>query len=214
MDHLLWDPRIDESNIQVKVNEDSIELSGSVPSHSQKIFAEQDTKEVGEISQIINNIAVEFSPEFKTPSDEQIERGVKKIFKINSCLDSKNIEVLVNEGKVTLKGIVNSYWEKEMATELTSDIPGIISLENHLAVQPPEPLSDEEIREDIQSAMERAVRVNSENVKIEVENGIVTLSGTVSSMSAYSAAQKAAKLSKGVIDIHNNLDYVLRYDTT
>jgi osmotically-inducible protein OsmY len=213
-DQWLWDPRIEESNINVKVNEDSVIISGSVPSHPQKIYAEADAKEVGNIPTVINDIAVEFSPEFKTPSDKKIKEGLEKIFQVNSCLDASNISISVKEGIVNLKGSVKTYWEKEMVTELASEIPGIISIENKLTVKPVEPLSDKEIKKEIEAALERAIRVNKDKIKIEVKNGVVSLTGTVSSMTAYSAAQRAAKLSKGVIEVRNNLDYVLRYDTS
>ncbi|MGV9172611.1 MAG: BON domain-containing protein [Promethearchaeia archaeon] len=213
-DHLLWDPRIDESNIEISVTKEFIKLSGSVPSHPQKVYAEVAAKEVGDKPKIVNEIEVIFSPEFKTPNDNEIKTGLKKIFDINSCLEARKIEVTVNQGKVLLKGIVNSYWEKKMAEKLGSEIPGIKSIENQLTVKPPETLSDEEIAEEIQGALKRSLRVDSEKVDIEVKDGIVTLSGTVGSLSAYSAAEKAAKLSKSVIDVQNNLNYILRYDIT
>ncbi|MFO8018812.1 MAG: BON domain-containing protein [Promethearchaeia archaeon] len=214
MDQLLWDPRIDESNIQVTVKDKSITLSGLVPSHPQKIYAETDVKEVGDIPPITNNIEVIFSPEFKSPSDTEIKEGLEKIYEINSCLDAEKISVSINKGDVILKGVVKSYWEKEMTEKLASEIPSNFLIKNLLTVEPLEPVTDAKIEEQVTTAMERSLRVNSEKVDINVKNGIVTLSGTVSSLSAYSAAEKAAKLSKGVIDVKNNLNYVLRYDIT
>ncbi len=58
--------------------------------------------------------------------------------------------------------------------------------------------------------MQNSVHIDVHKVDVKVEDGIVTLSGTVSSMNEYDAAIDIVKSTRGAIDIKNNLKWVLR----
>lgn len=57
-----------------------------------------------------------------------IEDKIKSIFKIN------NIEIIVLGENVTLKGIANSYDEKDKMEQITWDTLGVISVNNELSI--------------------------------------------------------------------------------
>ena len=46
------------------------------------------------------------------------------------------MEVIVSAGRVTLRGTVDAYWKKNHAETLVADEPGVIFIENLLAVVP------------------------------------------------------------------------------
>jgi len=54
-------------------------------------------------------------------------------------------------------------------------------------------------------SISRNFKVNAENVDVKVQNGEVTLSGTVADWSAYRAVMDAAEFTAGVTDITDNL---------
>ena len=58
---------------------------------------------------------------------------------------------------------------------------------------------------DIVSAIDRNLYVDAELVDVEVEDGIVTLSGNLPTWAAYKAAYNAAAYTSGVLDIVDNL---------
>ena len=62
--------------------------------------------------------------------------------------------------------------------------------------------------------MQNCVYIDANKVNIKVKDGVVTLSGTLSSMSEYNAVKDIAKFTKGVINIKDELKWVLRYQTT
>ena len=74
--------------------------------------------------------------------------------------------------------------------------------------------SDGDIANLIFTTLQNSVHIDAHKVDVKVKNGIVTLSGTLSSMSEYNAVINIVKFTKGVIDIKNNLKWVLRYQTT
>jgi osmotically-inducible protein OsmY len=57
----------------------------------------------------------------------------------------------------------------------------------------------------VEAAIERRRNVNIEDIDIRVENGVVTLSGTVPDWDARRAAINAAEFTKGVIDVLDEL---------
>jgi len=58
--------------------------------------------------------------------------------------------------------------------------------------------------------MQNSVHIDVHKVDVKVEDGIVTLSGTISSMNEHDAAIDIVKSTRGAIDIKNNLKWVLR----
>lgn len=66
--------------------------------------------------------------------------------------------------------------------------------------------SDEKIKTDIVNHMKWDTRIDASDIKIEVDNGVVTIEGTVPSFRAKNAAYDAAWVVSGVVDVINNLD--------
>ncbi|TAK34090.1 MAG: BON domain-containing protein [Chloroflexota bacterium] len=65
--------------------------------------------------------------------------------------------------------------------------------------------SDQDIRRDIETALFYDDLVRSYEVQVAVQDGIVTLAGTVDSDTALTRALRDAKTVPGVRDIQNNL---------
>ena len=65
--------------------------------------------------------------------------------------------------------------------------------------------SDATIHEDVLRELQWDTRVEDTEVGVEVDNGLVTLSGTVSSYAKKLAAQEAAHRVRGVLDVVNDI---------
>ncbi|WP_445664836.1 BON domain-containing protein [Fodinibius sp. AD559] len=202
---LQWDARIDASDISITVDSGSVDLKGSVPSITAKTAAYNDAHLVDGVVSVNNNIKVEF-PESKTvPSDSEIRENAIRSLSFDSDLESYKIDVDVDQGWITLEGTVNAYWEKVAAENDVSDINGVIEVSNNLGVVPTENYIDENIAEDIVNALERNVHVNADDIDVRVEDGVVTLDGTVRTMIAKNAAFDAALYTPGVVTINNRI---------
>jgi len=141
----------------------------------------------------------------ETPMEDEILDAVENILAWSPYIDSSKIEVSVDDGLVTLEGSVDAYWKKIRAENMIFDIRGVTGVSNKLTIVPTKDFMDEQIANSIISAMDRNLNVDAETIDVTVENGIATLSGSVSTLAAYQAAYNAAAYTSGVIDIIDNL---------
>lgn len=201
---LFWDNRIDESNINVDVSGGRVILSGTVPTYSDRRQAEEDAYLISGVRYVDNRLTV--SPTtFPVPGDEKVASNIRNILEWNPALDSSRVEVSVTDGKVTLTGSVDSYWQKSRMGYLVSHVGGVIDVQNLLLVQPAEAVTDQDIRKDIESTLARNTFIISSRIKVQVNEGIVTLAGTVDDYLTCRTAQDIAKYTSGVIDVRNKL---------
>lgn len=213
-DRLTWDNTIDESQIEVSVNDGIATLKGCVSTFPEKVLAEIETQLVPEIKSVVNDIEVKFIGSNKIPSDQDLRGAMFCLLDANSEIASNDVQVSVNKGNVILEGTVDSYWKSENIRKIASQIKGVLSIMNKISIIPKENISDEDITKSLIKSMQNSVRIEAHKVKMKVEGGIVTLSGTLSSMSEYDAVKEIVKLTKGVIDIKDYLKWILQYNTT
>jgi osmotically-inducible protein OsmY len=203
VDQLYWDSRVDASKVKVTVSDGKVLLSGSTPSFMSRHAAETDAYMVEGVVSVENRILVE--PTMKVPSDEEIRRAIENTFIWDPDFDAREITVSVAGGRVTLEGTVDAYWKKLKAEEAVNHFLGVIDVSNKLAITPAENIVDQSIAQDIMAALDRNVNVNADDLDVEVDHGVVTLSGKVSDWNEYIAAYNMARYTGGVIDVINDL---------
>lgn len=201
-DELFWDSRIDDSKINVDVQNGVAILKGEVPSCSQMFDAENDAWNIPGVIGVNNELMVVLS---ETPIDDEILNTIENILAWIPYIDSSKINVSVDGGLVTLEGSVDTYWKKIRIEDIIFDIKGVNQISNKLSIVPTKDFIDEQIANNIISAMDRNLNVDVELIDIKVENGIATISGNVPTFTSYRAAYNAAAYTSGVIDIIDNL---------
>ncbi len=65
--------------------------------------------------------------------------------------------------------------------------------------------SDERIKDEVSEALYRDYHIDASDIEVEVQEGVVTLSGTVENRSAKRAAEECVEYLSGVLDVHNRL---------
>ncbi len=209
VDQLYWDARVDASDIEVTVDDGNVQLKGKVGSLEEKNAAETDAKAVLGVLSVTNDLKVEFAPTIEIPVDVEIADNIRTTLSLNFKIDKTDIDVSVTGGVVTLEGTVSSLWEKARAEYITSTMTGVIDVLNKLKVVPTESVADEIIAEDIVNSLTRNLNVTVDSVNVEVENGIVNLSGTVTDWNAYDAVITTVKNTTGVVDYIDQLQIEL-----
>ena len=204
-DQLYWDYRVDASNVQVTVDDGVVELEGTVPSFSAKESASTDAWSVGGVIRVENDLDVKYAPGLTVPTDDEIRSNIKDVFLWNPYLTSYKIDVSVKNGWVTLEGTVDAYWKKVRAELEATDVVGVLGITNKIAVVPTESITDERIAEDVVNAVDRDIRVYADDVDVKVEGGQVTLTGSVPTWTAKSAAHSAALYTYGVKDVKDRI---------
>jgi osmotically-inducible protein OsmY len=213
-DRLSWNNEIDESQISVSVINGNATLKGCVTTYPEKVLAEIEASMVVGIKSINNEIEVKFSEKLESRSDKDVEEAMYCLLDANSEINTNDVKVTVKEGIISLEGKVNSLWKREKIQKMASQIKGVNSIKNNILIKPSKKISDEKIKDLIGKSLKNSVRIDSENVKINVEDGVVIVSGVVSSFVEYEAIIEIITSTNGVLDSKNQLKWIHQYDTT
>ena len=205
IDELYWDYRVDASNVKAEVSDGKVELTGNVSSYSARNAAVTAAWAINGVKEVNNMITVLLPPAIAVPPDAEIETSAERTLAWNPDLYGHDIEVTVTGGILKLEGAVDAYWKRWKAQDLVANLRGVLNVENHLVVAPTEDHLDQDIAKDIEAAMERNLYVDAEEVTVKVEDGEVTLTGTVPTYYARSKAYDAAAFTSGVVAVDNNI---------
>lgn len=141
-----------------------------------------------------------------TYSDPEIRDNALDGLRHDVRIEASNIDVTVSNGLVYLNGTIPSYYQKTVAEHDVERIRSVVEVVNNLAVTTPVVARDEEIRETIRRTINRDVRMtHPEKIRISVSNGLVTLTGTVTTYPQKMAVAQDAGTIPGVIDMANDI---------
>jgi len=70
-------------------------------------------------------------------SDERIQEDVCDLLEHDPDVDASDIEVMVQDGEVTLSGTVDERWTKRHAEDVVEGVPGIRDVHNRLRIAGP-----------------------------------------------------------------------------
>jgi osmotically-inducible protein OsmY len=204
VDQLLWDDRLRGTNINVDYENGIIRLTGFVPTYYAKNAAETTALQVKGVLAVKNELAVRHS-NVDLPSDNDVRERIKDIFYWNNNIDYSKVDITVNNHIVTLMGSVDAIWKVSLAQELAYSVKGVAMVTNKLTVVPSQDRNDEIIAQMIMDALGRNSELKEENLVVKVNNGTVTLEGTVNSWHENQIAYNAALYTNGVKNIQNNI---------
>lgn len=204
-DQLFWDDRVIAQEIDVKVNNGEVILSGTVPNYSAVSSAEVDALLIGGVRSLQNNLIVDFPESFKFPTDDEIRENIRQSLKLSSSINDANVNIEVDNNVVTLSGNVTSYWRKVRAENLACDIEGVVDVVNKITIVPTNKISDELLAKDIASAYSRSSTIDMEDIDIKVNNGKVVIAGEVDDWVSYNHAIEIASYTSGIKEVEDNL---------
>ncbi len=202
---LRWDGRVEAGNVRVEVQDGEVTLHGTVASRTAEQAAVTNSYSVLGVRRVVNRMEVEPSGGEPVPPDDQLVHGAEHVIAWHPEIDEGRIRVTAQNGVVTLEGSVEAFWKKLLVEDLVANLHGVTRAINRLTVVPGKDVHDEAIGQELQSALARNSHMVDGHVEVKVENGHVTLSGTVPSWAASHVAYEAAACTNGVRDVKNNL---------
>lgn len=139
--------------------------------------------------------------------DSDIKRDVEDELRFDPDIDATDIAVAVSKGVVTLSGFVRSYSQKSQAERDAKRIAGVVGVANDIDVRLPviDERPDPEIARDAANALKAELPYSSENIKVIVKNGWLTLEGNVEWNYSRERAESAVKRARGVKGVTNSI---------
>ena len=198
---LQHDPRVDSLHIQVFTDKGIVTLSGTVPSLASKSYAVKEAKKTRGVMGVID--LIRFMPEWR--SDRDIEHEVRRKILNSAVIDSQGIQVTSFEGKVRLEGTVPNWEELDEAQRVASEVRGVKEIENMLIIDMSITRTDQDIKADVVSALERNVYLTDLPITVSVKEGMVTLEGAVASPYEKDLAREIVKKMSQVVRVENYL---------
>ncbi|RUR75980.1 BON domain-containing protein [Chlorogloeopsis fritschii PCC 9212] len=144
-------------------------------------------------------------------TDEKLKTIVMDKLCWDKRVNAAEVNVIVENCKITLKGKVSNYRAKRIVEDDVKEVVGKIEIDNQLQVHypPMTPLpTDEEIALKVTNALTENPEIDTSKINVSVIGGFLTLQGIVDAFWKKFQAQKTAYAITGVIDVVNELAIV------
>ena len=130
---LKWHTVVQEEKLKIKVENGNVTLEGEVEWEFQRINAKTAIENIAGVRSVINLITVK--PKIAA---SDIERKISAAFHRNATIDAGKITAEVMGSRVTLRGMVRSFTEKEDAENAAWAAPGVTGIDSKLEIGVPE----------------------------------------------------------------------------
>jgi osmotically-inducible protein OsmY len=195
---LAWDPGLQPENIGVSVHDGAVTLSGFVWSLSEKQAAVRAAERVREVRAVADEIEVRLTD---VEQDPDIAEAILASFRWHTDVPD-SVQAEVRDGWVTLRGDVDSNYQRRVAERAAANTRGVTGVTNRITVTPRSDAADVERR--VTDALRRNAALDAEGIWVTTEDSTVTLHGRVHSIQERRAAEDAA-WAPGVSHVHNRI---------
>jgi osmotically-inducible protein OsmY len=202
LEGLRWEPLLKQQEIGVHAHAGIITLSGIVSSYIKKLQAAETAKKINGVKAVIEKIEVRFN-NGDEKTDNELAVAVLYALRSNRGVPFDQIKAEVEDGHVTLDGIVNWKYQKEAAQSSVSGVDGIKVLTNRITVEAES--ADDIEKAGIEQAIARNWAMNDLDVHVYVSGNKVTLTGVVHSYYQKEEAERMAWNAPGVWTVNNEL---------
>jgi len=140
-------------------------------------------------------------------TDAELQQDVMNELQWEPTVEAAEIGIAVKDGVVTLSGYVESYVEKGAAERAAARVFGVRAVAEEIQVRLPGSLkrSDEDIARAVANVLDWNVLVPHDRVKVQVRDGLVTLSGEVDWGYQKFAAEETVRSLMGVVWFSNQI---------
>jgi osmotically-inducible protein OsmY len=203
LEELRWDPRVEETDLDVTVGGGVVTLTGTVTSWARRVAARDAARRVAGVRDVANAITVE-TPESLDRTDPELADAVRRTLAWDVFVPDDRIVSTVTSGIVTLEGTVETLMQRDAAERALRNLTGVKAVVNKLAVQAPARIN-EHVAEAIEHALERRAERQARRIRIDVHDGVVTLTGTVHSWAERRSVLGAARSTPGLRAVEDRL---------
>jgi osmotically-inducible protein OsmY len=155
----------------------------------------------------INIVALRSTEEVAMKSDAELRRDVMEELAWEPALDAEHLGVICRDGVVTLSGHVDSYAAKTAAERAARRVKGVRAIAMEIDVHLPsdKKTADDEIAGRAVKILQWDTMLPADRIQVEVEDGVVTLTGTVGWGYQREEAERDIRKLTGVRGVVNGL---------
>ncbi len=206
-DAIKWEPLLHAAEIGVIVHNGIVTLTGTVDSFAKKKEAEDAAKNVAGVKALVDDIEVKPN-RFAVVNDTDIAQEIVRALQENWSVPDKKIKVIVDNGRVTLEGILDWDFQREAALKSVRYLAGVTSVTSKLKIQPE--INNELEQKKVEGALRRNWAIDADKIQVRAHDRTITLSGIVNSLFQKEEAERIAYKTPGVWFVDNQL--VVEYD--
>lgn len=197
-----WEPLLSSNEIDVSVNNGIVNLGGTVDNYTQKKEAEQAVKNIAGVKAVIDDVKVDlyFSA---VKSDTDITASVLKALRENWAVPDHRIHVTVENGWVTLEGILHWNFQRKAADNAIRYLAGVRGVIDKIKIEAE--IKNEIGKEIVEKALKRSWILDVGKILVRVEGKTIYLSGIVDSLFQKEEAERIAWNTPGVWYVDNEL---------
>lgn len=221
------DPRVNLHDSQINVIDDNgnIVLEGHVGDIAAKRSAVLVARGVPGVKSVVDSVIVDPSdtmgdgeirvhardallnePVFRAYKVGVVESGDVHWERVEPSGNRGEVIVSVQDGVVTLEGVVESPSHRRMAGVLAWWVPGSLNVDNRLVVRPERDDTNEEVADAVRLVLEKDPLVNAGQITVRAEGLSVVLAGSVNKESERVVAEHDAWYVDGVREVKNMLE--------
>jgi len=126
---LNWDVMVPAEDIQVKLQQGWLTLSGAVDWQYQRTAAEDDVRKLSGVLGVTNLVTIK-----PRAQGDDLKERIEDALKRNAAIEAHNIKVDVTNGNVTLEGRVHGWHEREVLETAVWAAPGVKSVDDRVTV--------------------------------------------------------------------------------
>ena len=130
VNRLEWDLTIPKGAVIITVSGGRITLEGQLEWWYQKESAEKAVQHLTGVKAVVNLITIK-----PKHGHSNIEANITLAFKRSAILDAEKIQVQSEGDRITLRGKVKSYAERDEAERTAWSAPGVFSVDNQIEVE-------------------------------------------------------------------------------
>lgn len=199
---LEWDAAINATHIGVAVKDGVVTLAGHLDTFTEKRLVERAVQRVAGLRALAVELDVKLAADH-VRNDSEIARGIETAFQWSTLVPADRIKVKVEDGWVTLTGDVEWDYQRNKAESAVRPLIGVVGITNRISLKAP--ASPTNITNRIRDALKRQAEREANAIEVTVQDGTVTLEGTVHSWVERAAVQGAAYSAPGIAQVVNKL---------
>ena len=199
---LEWDPSINAAHVGVAVRDCVVTLIGHLGTFGEKVAVERAAKPVAGVRGVAVELDVKLKPHHQV-SDAEIGAAVQTAFKWHALIPEDRIHFTVEEGWVTLTGMVDWEHQRHNAEVVVRPLTGVLGVVNKIHRRARE--TPDYVAHGIHDALARYADDEAAHIEVLVDGGTATLRRTVSSWAEHAVAQNTAWSAPGIQRVFNEL---------